>query len=153
MHLHNKCSSSGCTYLHQLTGLPMGHLRYFYDFVSFVLLCKFLKFNIILQKPFRQKKPNLVGNGHCSCLLFRSESKMSETRQAPNWENCILCHADIFCVALTVFYYKKGVKMVPKPKLLNSYFKSDFEVYFPQIHLDFFCFCQTDLTQILWLPR
>ena len=47
---------------------------------SFVLLCKFLKFNIILQKPFGQQKPNLVGNGHCSCLLFRSESKMAETR-------------------------------------------------------------------------
>ena len=53
-----------------------------------------------------------------------------QKQEAPKCENGILCHADIFCVALTVLSIK-GVKMGPTPKLLNSYYKSDFEVYFP----------------------
>jgi hypothetical protein len=38
-----------------------------------------------------------------------------QKQEAPKCENGILCHADIFCVALTVFSIKRGSKWVQHP--------------------------------------
>ena len=122
VHLH-KCSSSGCTYLHYFTGPPMGH-----SFSS-----KFLKFNIILQKPFGRK---------WSLFMFIVPIWIQkwQKQEAPKCENGILCYADIFCVALTVFSLKKGSKWVQHPNFWILILSPILKCIFRRFHMNFSAF-------------